>query len=166
MIISLIAAVSRDGFIAQDDRIPWNMPRDVQHFRDYCLGKYLLVGRKTFDQMHGWFHHHHPLIMTRDPAYQPEVGQVVRTVPEAIAKAKDELVVLGGGEMFTAALPYATRLVLTHVDTELGNGTPFPKWDPNAWSQSESHAFLADESHPFAMEIAVYERPAILPQPN
>jgi dihydrofolate reductase len=162
MMLSLIAAVSEDGIIGQDGRIPWRLPRDIAHFRNYCAGKYLLLGRRTYEEMSGWFQDHHPLIMSRDAAFEPTVGTAVRSVDEALALARMqqalELVVLGGGEIFALALPFVERLILTTVHTRVEQGTRFPDWAAQDWRCLQQETFPADHQHAFRHTIATYQR--------
>lgn len=162
MLVSLIAAVSDDGFIGQDGRIPWRLPRDVAHFRSYCAGKWLLLGRRTYEEMTGWFSDHHPLILTRQQNFEPTVGRCVSSVAEAMSEAfahgARELVVLGGGEVFALALPHAQQLILTRVHTRLGHGVRFPNWSLADWKLTREESFPADAAHSFPHTISFYQR--------
>jgi dihydrofolate reductase len=162
MMLSLIAAVSEDGYIGQDGKIPWSLPRDVAHFRQYCAGKWLLLGRRTYDEMSGWFRDHHPLILTRNKSFQPTVGAPVASVTEALELARrgsvPELVVLGGGEVFALAMPLAERLILTTVYTKVGSGTRFPDWAAQDWRCLQQETFPPDDQHAFRHTIATYQR--------
>lgn len=158
MRITLIAAVSDDEIIACDNRIPWHLPRDVQQFRAHCEGKFLLLGRKTFDQMQGWFGNHFPLILTRNPQFAPSVGRAVSSVTEAITLAQEELVVLGGAEVYAAALPYATELRITRVHTRIGQGLAIPEIDWKNWRLGESEFFPPDAENSLAMTLTTFHR--------
>ncbi len=162
MIVTLIAAVSEDGFISRGKGVPWVLPDDRAHFRRYTSGKWLLLGRATFEEMIGWFQPgHHPLLLSRDPACAPPVGRCVRSVQEAIdvasAHSAQELVVCGGAGCYAASMPRATRLVITHVHDSLGEGAEFPRIDPARWRIAASKAHAADDRHPVAFDFAEYE---------
>ena len=168
MEITLIAAMSKDGFIARDERIPWHLPRDIQHFREYCAGKTLLIGRKTFEQMNGWFQDHFPIVLTRQADYPASPGRAVSTLVAAVDFARgrgvDELVVLGGGEIFAATAGMADRLLLTKVQTKLGDGTPFPIQKFYGWNELSAQSFEADSTHAFDFTIQHFSKPN--PHPN
>jgi dihydrofolate reductase len=159
-VVTLIAAVSEDGFISRGKGVPWDLPEDRAHFRRYTAGKWLLLGRTTYEEMLGWFHDHTPLVMTRDARHEPAIGKRVSSVAEAIAlaeqAAQDELVVVGGGQIFAEAMPSAQRLVITHVADRLGAGVAFPEIDPHEWTlvKSEPH------SGALAFSFEEYERRA------
>ena len=159
--VILIAAVSADGFISRGSGVPWDLPEDRAHFRRLTAGQWLLLGRRTFDEMLGWFRDHHPLVLTRRPLPSPWQDVAVTSVTEAVERANRsgarELWVCGGASAYAEALPLADELVLTRVDDLLGNGTPFPQIDPAQWQviQKKSPASL---SHAPAYEWAWLRR--------
>ncbi|MCF7789367.1 MAG: dihydrofolate reductase [Prosthecobacter sp.] len=161
-VLTLIAAVSADGFISTGTGVPWHLPRDKEHFRRITRGQWLLLGRRTYEEMTGWFEDHHPLILTRSPVYVPPAGEIVSSVAEALmvaaAGGARELFVCGGGEAYAAAMPSADRLILTHVDSLLGSGVPFPTVNSAEWLQTSRQDFQADSTHAQALYFATYER--------
>jgi dihydrofolate reductase len=142
-VVTLIAAVSEDGFISKGAGVPWDLPEDKAHFRRYTAGKWLLLGRRTFEEMQGWFSDHTPLVMTRDAAFKPAMGKRVSSVEEAVALAEqggqNELVVCGGGQIYAEAMRHAQRLVITRVADRLGAGVAFPKIEPREWRLVKSN---------------------------
>jgi dihydrofolate reductase len=161
-VLTLIAAVSADGFISTGQGVPWNLPRDKEHFRATTRGQWLLLGRRTYEEMIGWFEDRHPLVLTHDPSFIPPVGETVASVEEALqragAKGAMELFDCGGGGAFAAAMPLADRLILTHVDSTLGGGVPFPTVEPTEWQLTFQQVFPADAANPQGMRFATYER--------
>jgi dihydrofolate reductase len=161
-LLTLIAVISADGCISTGTGVPWRLPRDQEHFRAATRGQWLLLGRRTYEEMLGWFKDHRPLVLTRNAAYLPPVGQPVASVQEALRLAAEggvaELFVCGGGDTYAAAMPYADRLLLTHVDAELGGGVPFPEVDPAVWQMTEHEDFPADAMHAHGLRFATYER--------
>lgn len=135
--VILIAAVSADGFISRDQGVPWDLPEDRAHFRRLTAGKWLLLGRRTFDEMQGWFRDHHPLVLTRRALPERWAEAAVTSVEEAMARVADagerELWVCGGGAAYAEAWPRATQVVLTRVQEDLGHGVAFPKVADDEW---------------------------------
>ena len=134
----LIAAVSEDGFISTGSGVPWDLPEDREHFRRLTRGQWLLLGRRTFDEMRGWLHRdHHPLVLTSRPLPAPWECAGIAGVEEAIARAgaggAGELWVCGGASVYERAMPVADELILTEVRDRLGGGVRFPKIDPDEW---------------------------------
>lgn len=161
-LLTLIAAVSADGFISTGKGVPWDLPRDKEHFRGTTRGQWLLLGRRTYEEMIGWFEDRHPLVLTRNPSFMPQVGERVASVDEALnlaaAHGVKELFDCGGGGAYAAAMPCADRLILTHVDSKLGGGVPFPTVNSGEWRQTSRQHFPADSTHAQALDFATYER--------
>ena len=125
-------------------------------------GQWLLIGRTTYEEMLGWFEDRHPLVLTRNTAFIPTVGEPVACVDEALQVAAAggavELFVCGGGAAYAAAMPCADRLILTHVDSTLGSGVPFPVVNPAEWQMTSQQEFSADAVHAHGLRFATYER--------
>lgn len=164
--LTLIAAMDENRLLAGDCGIPWHLPRDIAHFRASTKGRWLLLGRRTFGEMRGWFRRDHtPLVLTSRCGWDPDIGRAVSSVPHALALAEsagqDEIVCCGGAQTYAAALPYADRLVLTvvHHRFEAGaGGVSFPSLDEPSWSEIESNGVPSDEEHAFAFTIRILER--------
>ena len=165
MKISMIAAMTPDRVIGKEGGgIPWHgkLPRDQQHFRSYTEGKWMLLGRATFEEMDGWFTTQTPVVLTSDPSYRMEKGYVVTTVNDAIELARshhaEELVVSGGASVYEVALGHAETLVLTLVEADVESSRLFPEWDSNNWRLVSERCFPADEANAFAMRFQEFRR--------
>jgi dihydrofolate reductase len=157
--LTLIAVVSADGFISTGVGVPWDLPADRAHFRAYTQEKWLLLGRRTFEEMQGWFQPgHHPLVLTHDLKLEVLHGSTVSTVPEALRLAQTELVCCGGAETYEAAMPHAHRLVITQVHQILGRGLAFPEISSREWEPVSRRTHGVDSDHAFALEIVTYQR--------
>ena len=160
MTLTLIAAVSDDGYISKGTGVPWSLPDDVSHFRSYCAGKWLLVGRLTYQEMTGWFRPDHtPLVVTSDVGFKAPVGQSFSSPQEAInhaAQSTDELVVIGGASLYQSVFADADQLVITHVHTRLSGGKAFPQISPHHWRQNSSTFHPQDARHLYSFTIATY----------
>ena len=161
-VLTLIAAVSADGFISTGTGLPWHLPRDIEHFRRTTRGQWLLIGRCTYEEMIGWFENHRPLVLTRSADFIPPIGQTVASVAEALQVTGEggaaELFVCGGGGAYAAAMPWADRLILTKVDSTLGSGVPFPAVNPGDWQMTSRQDFPADADHAQGHKFVTYER--------
>ena len=158
MTVTLIAAHSANHVLAAGGRIPWHLPDDVSHFRRYCEGKWLLVGRRTYAQMQEWFRRGQtPVVVTRDETLTVPCGHSVRSVEDGLALAEqsgvEECLVIGGGEIYAAAMRFAGVLILTLVHTTLDGDVLFPVLDPDEWQETSSHHHPADAHHAFAFTI-------------
>ena len=162
--VTLIAAMDENRLIGTGQGgLPWPaMPRDRKHFRDYTAGKALLLGRRTFEEMAGWFREDdRPIVMTRNPAYDPGencfvAGGLNQAMTLAGEHGCDELVVCGGAEIYRLALPFADRLVLTLLHgsfEEASLGVFFPAWHVEDFRESRREDFAIDTKTPLPMTL-------------
>jgi dihydrofolate reductase len=158
--ISLIVALDRNFAIGRDGAMPWHLPDDLKRFKALTLGKPTLMGSKTARAIGRPLPGRENLVMTRGDA-PPYPGQrVVHSLDEAIRIAGDrELAVIGGGEVFTLALPRATHMYLTWVDTAVERADAFfPRFDPAEWKEVARSDHPADERHDHAFAFVDYVR--------
>ncbi|HSI63546.1 MAG TPA: dihydrofolate reductase [Candidatus Saccharimonadia bacterium] len=166
MLLTLIAAIDDNRLLADERGIPWKLPRDVAHFREYTTDKWLLLGRTTYEEMQGWFQPGHvPLVLSSRCGWDPKIGRVVSSVPQAIATAEaagqSELVCIGGGQVFAAALPYADKLLLTRVHARIqpaGRPVYFPAWEESQWEDVTIWQQPADAEHALTFDLHVLTR--------
>lgn len=161
MNVSLLAALDRNYAIGRGNALPWHLPDDLKHFKTLTLGKPLLMGRKTAESLGRALPGRRNLVLTR-AGVAPIAGmEAVASLDAALAIARsdgaEELMVIGGGEVFALALPRATRMYLTHVDTlvEVADAF-FPAFDPLQWTVARSEPHAADARHAFAFEFVDY----------
>lgn len=152
--------MDENGLLADERGIPWSLPKDTAHFRRYTRGKWLLLGRHTFDEMRGWFTDHTPLVLSSACGYDPEIGQVVASVPQALAQAnaagEQELVCCGGARSYAAALPYTDQLVLTQIHhrfTPQAQAVYFPKWNVDEWQLLDRTELSQDAENAWNMSV-------------
>jgi dihydrofolate reductase len=172
MKISLLAALDRRRAIGRNGAMPWHLPDDLKRFKALTLGKPVLMGRKTALAIGRALPGRPNLVLTRaDQAPYPG-QQVVHSFHEALSAAfpggsrpdlgsagAEELVVVGGGEVYALALPNATHLLLTWVDTETPDAdTFFPAFAPNDWRETARVHHPADARHALAFDFVDYER--------
>lgn len=163
--ISLVAALDRNRAIGRGGTMPWHLPADLRHFKALTLGKPTLMGRRTALAIGRALPGRENLVLSRGDA-APYPGQVlVGSLDEAIARAgRRGLAVIGGGEVYCLALPRATRLHLTWIDTEVsGADTWFPDFDPDEWVETARREHPADERNAHAMSFVDYERAGAMP---
>lgn len=154
-VISLIVALDRNRAIGRDGAMPWHLPDDLKRFKALTLGKPVLMGRKTALAIGRALPGRPNLVLTRGNS-APFAGQcVVHSLDEAIEHAGDgELCVIGGGEVYAQALPRASRLHLTEVETAAsGADTWFPAWNPSEWNEVARKRHPADARHAFAFDF-------------
>lgn len=170
MRLTLIAALDEDGAIGRSGGgLPWHLPDETAHFRASCAGRWLLVGRRTFAEMTGWFQTgHRVVLLTRTPlAPEPAAGfptelHAAATVPAAIECARrggaPELVVIGGAHTYAEALPMADRLVLSRLALRSGGSVMFPVVDWNRWTLGRREPARTDRSTGVAFHVEYWDR--------
>jgi len=139
--ITLVAAVARNGCIGKDGALPWRIPEDMQRYRRITMGKVVVMGRKTWESIPAKFR---PLpgrtnvVVTRNPDYQlPDGVERSPSLEAALAvHAGAEVIVNGGGEIYARAMPRADALDITHVDRDVDGDTFFPAIDPVVWRET------------------------------
>lgn len=158
--VSLIAALDRNYAIGRGGAMPWHLPDDLKRFKALTLGKPVLMGRKTALAIGRALPGRRNLVLTRANEAPFAEQHIVRSVDEAIADARDgELAVIGGGEVYALALPRATHLRLTWIETEAADADAFfPRFDPAEWVETSREPHPADTRHEFAFSFADYER--------
>lgn len=154
MSVGLIWAQSSDGVIGADNGIPWRLPEDMAHFKATTLGHPVVMGRKTWDSLPARFRPlsgRRNIVVTRDPEWASEGAERAGSIAEALELAAGpppsgtpaaSCWVIGGGEVYRAALPHATRLSVTEVDTPVVGDTHAPELDP-AWTVAEDAGWQA-----------------------
>lgn len=162
--ISLLAALDRRSAVGRGNALPWHLPDDLKRFKALTLGKPVLMGRKTAESLGRALPKRRNLVLTRSGRLPFDGMEAVASLEEAMTlvanDAADELCVIGGGEVYALALPLATRLHLTRVDTVVDDADAFfPVFDPAQWRAVAREAHAADDRHAFAFEFVDYVRP-------
>ena len=158
-VISLIAAMNRDRVIGDRGGMPWHLPADLRHFRLCTEGKPIIMGRKTFESIGRALPKRRNLVLSRSGVSADGV-ECFADLEQAIAACGDveELMVIGGGEIYRQALPMADRLYLTRIDNDLPGDTRFPEFDAELWQCVEISTHPADERHAWPMQFETWQR--------
>jgi len=135
--ISLIAALARNRVIGAGNRMPWHLPEDLRFFKATTLGHPVIMGRKTYASIGRALPGRRNVVVSRQANLQIDGVEIAHSLEAAVALCAEatEVFVIGGGELYALALPLATRMVLTEIDTELAGDTYFPAWDPTQWKE-------------------------------
>jgi dihydrofolate reductase len=160
MTLSLVVAASINNVIGSDGGLPWHLPDDLRHFKQLTTGKPVVMGRRTFESIGRPLPDRRNIVMTRDPAYAATGCDVVSSVSEVLDLAGDaeELMIIGGGQVYRDFLEYADRIYLTRVRANIEGDTHFPGIDEAAWQLVSSEHHAADEKHRYAFDLMVFER--------
>jgi dihydrofolate reductase len=160
MAISLIAALDENFAIGRKGQLPWHLPDDLRWFKELTLGKYVLMGYNTAVAIGRPLPDRTNLVLSRKHE-APFPGQItVRSLAEAHARAGGTgLMVIGGGEVYTAALPTARRLYLTWVNAAVeGADTFFPGVHFSDWTEVSRVHHKKDATHAYDFDMVEYIR--------
>jgi dihydrofolate reductase len=161
--ISLLAAVAQGGVIGRDNTIPWRIPEDVARFRTLTMGHPVVMGRRTWESIPDRFR---PLpgrrnvVVTRNPAWHAEGAERAASLDDALEllAGAPQVFVIGGGELYAAALPFADELLLTEIDMAVAGDTVFPPFDPAVFEEASREPHVSADGTRFAF-VAYVRRP-------
>ena len=165
---SLIAAMAHNRVIGKNSDMPWHLPGELQYFKSLTMGKPIVMGRKTFESIGRPLPGRHNIVISRSADNLPAEVTVVPS-PEAAIKAAqlraeeenrqvEELMVIGGGQIYAAFLPIATRLYLTHIDLTVDGDTWFPDYQPEQWQRTLLRDQAVDTENTLAYRGYLYEK--------
>jgi dihydrofolate reductase len=162
VIVSLLVAMDEQRGIGFRGNLPWRLPADLRRFKTLTMGHHLVMGRKTYESIGRPLPGRTMIVLSRNPGYQPvgclPAGSLDEGLEIARHRGEDEVFVIGGGDVFTQALPIADRIYLTLVHGRVEADTYFPEFDPEDWAEVESVGHPADEDHVFPFTFKVLER--------
>ena len=158
MNLELIAAIDLNYAIGFGNAMPWHLPDDLKYFKRMTLEKTVLMGRKTFLSIGKALPKRRNLILTRDPNFTAEGIEIVHSLEEALT-LEPNLMVIGGGEIYTLALPLAFAMHLTFVNTRVENADAyFPAYNQDQWREISKEHHPSDEKHAFSFDWVTLKR--------
>lgn len=162
--IALIVAVADNGVIGRNGQLPWQLPLDLKHFKQLSLGHPILMGRRTFESIGRPLPGRTNVVVTRQPDWSAPGCEVVHSLAQglevAATKPSGELIcVIGGGEIYQAALPAADIVYLTEVHHAVPDGDAFfPTLPPAEWREEARERHEADDKHAFPFSFVTLRR--------
>jgi dihydrofolate reductase len=159
--IAFMVAASENNVIGAKGKIPWKLKGDLDFMREVTKGCPLIMGRKTHESIGRPLPGRRNIVVTSQDVTYPGCD-VVRSVEEGIELAKKddprEIFIFGGGEIYKAGLPYANRIYLTRVHTQVEGDAFFPEVNWSEWKEVRNEPHEADADNDHAYTILVYER--------
>jgi dihydrofolate reductase len=158
--ISIIVAVSSNNVIGAERALPWNLPEDLQRFKKITMGKPMIMGRETFESIGRPLPGRKNIVLSRQDDLEIEGCEVVNTIEKALAAAGDaeEVMIIGGGEIYRQFLPMADRIYLTRVQAEVEGDTRFPELDMTEWDVVAVDEVPAIGDREFAFDLETLDR--------
>lgn len=163
MILSLIAGIGTHNELGGKNQLLWHLPNDMQYFRTTTKGHPIIMGRKTFESIGRALPHRRNIVVTRDESYSAEGIECASSLEKALELFKEsdeEVFLIGGGELYKQALPFADKLYITHIDTAsletaLVADTFFPQIGPE-WKEISREDHAPDAEHAYGYSFVVY----------
>lgn len=164
--VALIWAMGENRVIGRGNTLPWRLPGEMQYFRAVTLGKPVIMGRKTFDSLAKPLPGRTNIVVSRSASVDHPRVKMARSLEEALrlgraqaeVDGQQEVVVMGGAELYAAALPLADRLYLTLVHAEPEGDTFFPEFDDATWQEKRWLRIPADADNVYDFSLILMER--------
>ncbi|MEH6682405.1 MAG: dihydrofolate reductase [Sediminicola sp.] len=158
----MIAAADENNALGKDNDLLWHLPDDFKRFKALTTGHYIIMGRKTFESFPRPLPNRKHLILTRDKNYDPGLPDcsVVHNLKQALTLTKEDTMpfIIGGGEIYSLAMPYCDAIELTRVHAQFEADTHFPDIDPKEWQLLREEFHPMDERHAHSFTYRTYQR--------
>ncbi len=166
MKLAMIAAVAENNAIGINNKMPWYLPEDLRYFKAVTMGKPIIMGRKTFDSLRKPLPGRTNIVVTRDPQWHHEGVKVVHSLDAAIELSEDvalingneEVMIIGGEQIYRQALPKADRLYLTRVYQSFEGDAFFPELDESQWREVSRQDRQSEDDEPVVFSYLVLDR--------
>lgn len=158
--LMMIVAMAKNRMIGKENQMPWHLPDDLKYFKAQTLNKPVIMGRKTFESLGARPLPNRPnLVVSRNKDFSAEGIQVFDSVESAIASVAnaDEVVIMGGAQIYTQWVDKVDRLLITEVDATPQGDAFFPEFDQQTWREVSRQHHPADAQHLFAFDFVEYQ---------
>ncbi len=164
--VVLVAAVAENGVIGRDGALPWRLKSDLQHFKKLTLNRPVIMGRKTFESIGKALKDRTNIVLTRDFGLLAPDAVLATSMDAAFAYAFNdankrgagEIMVIGGSDVFEAAMDVADRLEITRVHASPAGDSYFPEIDPQIWRETSRQRHLRGPQDEADFTTITYER--------
>jgi len=166
MIISIIAALGNNRVIGNKNMLPWDLPADMDHFRELTLGKPIIMGQNTFDSIGRALPSRHNIVLTRDKELLIPNCEMAYSLDHAIelaeksemGKASGEVMICGGASIYEQYLSRANKMYLTFIEGDFKGDTFFPEFNFKRWKEIEKTSHEVDEKNGYPYSFVVFEK--------
>ena len=160
MNVSIVVAMSSNAVIGSNGGLPWHLSADLKRFKSITMGKPIVMGRKTHDSIGKPLPGRENVILTRDDNYQADGCTIINELNDIYKRCSevDEVMIIGGSQLYAQVLPLAKKLFITEVHAEVDGDTCFPDFDRQQWREIERQDFKANEKNDFDYSFVVLKR--------
>jgi dihydrofolate reductase len=164
---ALIVAMAQNRVIGRNNNLPWYLPGDLKYFKQATMGKPIIMGRKTWDSIGRPLPGRMNVVITRNEGWQAPAGTTAATsLQAALKKAEaqaeldgiEEVMVIGGGQIYAEALPLVDRIYITLVHANVEGDAYFPEVNWEEWNEIGREDFFASDNNPYNYSFVVYQR--------
>ena len=164
--LSIIVAVAENGVIGKDNAMPWQLPEDMQHFKRVTMGKPIVMGRKTYESIGRPLPGRTNIVISRNLAFHAEGVEVMHSLEDALTLAKElagregaeEVMVMGGAQIYAAAIPMADRMYITEVHASVDGDAVLCDIDWSVWRETSRDNRDAQPPNPYNYSFVCYDR--------
>jgi dihydrofolate reductase len=159
--VTMVVAAAADNVIGRKGELPWRLPEDLRRFKELTMGKPIVMGRRTFESIGRPLPGRRNIVVSRRPGLRLEGCEVSDSPDAALALAgqAEEVMVIGGQQLYEAFLPRATRIHMTRVHETIEGDAFFPQLPPDEWQVVWSESHPATREQPLAHTFEILERP-------
>ncbi|CAH8771290.1 dihydrofolate reductase [Paenibacillus dendritiformis] len=159
MPITMIWAMDKRRLIGKDNGMPWRLPSDMAYFKAMTQGKTVVMGRKTYESLGKALPNRRNIVLTRNPEWIAPDAEVMHHIESVLPLAADEeIMVMGGAQIYREFLPLADKLLVTRIDAEFEGDEYFPPYDEAAWELAEEAEGPVDEKNRYPHRFQTYVR--------
>lgn len=165
--LALIVAMSQNRTIGNDNHLPWRLSEDLKYFKSVTMGKPIVMGRKTFDSIGRPLPGRLNIVVTRNPQWESAGVETATSLTQAMAIAaqhlasvdgsersdESEIMVIGGEQIYRAAIDLADKLYITRVQAEVEGDAFFPDYDESQWREVSRQASEVQGDPPYFFQV-------------
>lgn len=160
--LSIIVAKAKNNIIGRENKLIWNLPEDLKHFKELTTGHTIIMGRKTFESLGRVLPNRKHIVFSQNPDFKvnDENVQVVHSMLEIqeYIENEEENFVIGGAMIYNLLMPYVTKMYITEINEEYEGDSFFPRVDTKVWKEISREKGSRDEKNDVDYDFVIYEK--------
>ena len=160
--LSIVVAKAKNNIIGKDNKLLWNLPEDLKHFKELTTGHTMIMGRKTFQSLGRVLPNRKHIIFSQNPDFKvdDENVEVVHSLLQIqnLIEGKEEVFVIGGAMIYNFLMPYVKKMYVTEIEKDFDGDTFFPVIDNNIWKEISREKGIKNEKNNLDYYFVTYER--------
>ena len=160
--LSIVVAKAKNNIIGKDNKLLWNLPEDLKHFKELTSGHTMIMGRKTFESLGRVLPNRKHIIFSQNPDFKvdDENVEVVHSLLQIqnLIEEKEEVFVIGGAMIYNFLMPYVKKMYVTEIEKDFDGDTFFPVIDNNIWKEISREKGIKNEKNNLDYYFVTYER--------